>query len=219
MSIAFFSLDMALQTVDETLEPDLPLWDMTVTLLNADIESSIITWWSTLLLTISAAVTALVAVVAYAMRNRDWQFFAATAVLFGLLSIDEQASIHEHAIVPLRDRLGVGGPFFFAWVIPALLAVAIFVVVFSQFVFRQPAPVKRLVIVAASLYVGGALGIEMLGAWWSDSRGQDNLSYMIITSVEELFEMAGASTYILAMLTLLALRNATTLLRFERDSP
>ncbi|CAN5763533.1 hypothetical protein BH23CHL2_BH23CHL2_01550 [soil metagenome] len=127
--------------------------------------------------------------------------------------------VHEHAIVPLRERFGFGGPLFFAWVVPAAIVVAILTAVSVRFVFRQPSRIGRLLILAAGLYLAGALVLEMAGGWWSESRGPDNLAYQSITSVEELLEFVGASTYILAMMHILAERQDRVELTFTSSNP
>lgn len=125
--------------------------------------------------------------------------------------------IHEHSIAILRDRLGTSGIFFFAWVIPGLIAVAVLAVLFGRFVFHLPAPVRGLVFAAAALYLAGALGLEMAGGWWAEREGQTNLTYMTITSIEEWFEFIGAATFFLAMLLLLRDQRSRILISVSED--
>ena len=48
------------------------------------------------------------------------------------------------------------------WVIPALLAVTVFALVYLRFLFALPNRFRWLFILAAVLYVGGAAGLQML---------------------------------------------------------
>lgn len=119
--------------------------------------------------------------------------------VFFYVALDESVSIHERSIVPLREALGTGGIFYFAWVIPGLLLVLGLAVYTLPAVMSLPGPGRNAVIAAACLYVGGALGVEMIGGWWADRSGTDSMAYMLITWVEESLEIAGTVVFLHAL--------------------
>jgi hypothetical protein len=49
---------------------------------------------------------------------------------------------------------------------------------------------------AAILYVGGAVGCEMLGSFLATTIGFESIPYLLATTLEESLEMAGAITFI-----------------------
>lgn len=210
ISLAFIAIDVAFQVVDDLVAPAIPGWETAAIILDADSEASLPTWWGIILLLLCALASAGAALTEFKHRLRRYWWSLAT--IFLLLSADEQAMVHEHLIVPLRDRFGLGGVLFYAWVAPALVAVAVLVVIYARFVFRQPPPVRNLLIVSATLFLSGALGLEMLGGWWTENRSDTELAYQMITSVEELLEFTGATLYVYAVLHLLHRRGSS--LRF-----
>ncbi len=78
------------------------------------------------------------------------------------LFVDEGTTIHETVGYALRDLLGTSGVLFFAWVIPATVILAIFATIYLKFLVHLPGRIRLLVVIAGALFVGGALGIELL---------------------------------------------------------
>jgi len=198
ISLLFIAFDVAFQVVDDLASPGFPGWETAAIILDADQEASLPTWWGILLLLLCALASALAALAEAAPRERRYRW--SLAAIFLLLSADEQAMAHEHLIVPLRDRFGLGGILFYAWVVPALVAVAVLTLIYARFVLRRPPPIRNLLILSAAIFLSGALGLEMLGGWWTENRSDTELAYQMITSVEESLEYLGASLYIYAVL-------------------
>lgn len=169
-------------------------------LLDVDSEESLYTWFSTILLCV-AALLALV----LASSGKDTLQWRAIGLLFLAMSVDEMLSLHEKLSHPLSASLDVTGPFFFAWVIPAMAFVFLLAILFLPFVFRLPRGIAAMVITSAVLFVSGALGLEMAaGAFLS---GEDNLTaalettrYRMLTNLEEGLEGLGVLVFISALL-------------------
>ena len=64
-----------------------------------------------------------------------------------------------------------------------------------------PPATRRLFVLAAILYIGGAIGIEMIGGQHASLYGEQNLEYAIITALEELLEMLGTVVFIYGLLS------------------
>jgi hypothetical protein len=50
------------------------------------------------------------------------------------------------------------------------------------------------------LYIGGALGLEMLGSYYAELEGQQHLTYALLTILEEAMEMMGTVVFIYGLL-------------------
>jgi len=181
--------------------PDYPLRDTFAPLFNVDAELSIPTAysWSALLVC-----SILLAIIAHAKKLageryvRHWQ---ALSIIFLYLSLDEAVSIHENMIEPLRATFNTSGFLYYAWVIPGAILVFICFLAFLRFLTALPAKTRRLFLLAGSIYVGGAIGIELVGGYHADLYAQQNMMYAIITTIEELFEMLGIVVFIYALLS------------------
>lgn len=174
-----------------------------VRLFNVDKEGNIPTWYASISL---LACSVLLAIIAQAQpkettpNSKDW---SALAAVFLFLSIDESARLHELLILPLRTSLGTRGILYFAWVIPYGLLVAFLGLRFLKFLTQLPTKTRRSFFLAAFLYLGGALGMEMIAGQYTTFYGQDNLTYALLTTIEEALEMSGVLVFIYALLVYL----------------
>ncbi len=117
------------------------------------------------------------------------------------MAIDEDASLHELLIEPVRDLLPVAGPLYFAWVIPYGLAVLAIGVLYLRFVWSLTVRTRGLFIGAGSLYLAGALGFESVGGWYFSRHGDiEDLPYSLLVATEEFLEMSGVILFIYALL-------------------
>jgi hypothetical protein len=170
-----------------------------VHLFNLDVEGTIASWYSSCALLGAAGVLGLIAHAERERASRDWRYWAGLAVIFVALSADEAASIHELAIRPMRRALNLSGLLAFGWVIPGAAFVAIAGAIFLRFLLRLPLSTRRLFVIAGGLYVGGALGFEMLGGllWTKYGMG---LATALEAVAEEALEMAGIVVFLHALL-------------------
>jgi hypothetical protein len=53
----------------------------------------------------------------------------------------------------------------------------------------------------AALYIGGAIGMEMLGGYLAYTTGMKSVSYLIVTTLEESLEMLGIVVFIHALIS------------------
>jgi hypothetical protein len=171
-------------------------------LFDLDNESTVPSWYSSSALLAAAGLLGLIARVERERASRDWRYWTGLAVIFALLSVDEAASIHELAIRPLRLALGVRGVLAFAWVIPGAALVALVGAIYLGFLFRLPAPTRWRFVLAGGLFVGGALGLEMVGGALYTAYGM-GVETALESVVEEALEMAGIVVFIHALLVYL----------------
>jgi hypothetical protein len=111
------------------------------------------------------------------------------------VSLDEAAEIHEH----LGGHLDTSGLLYFDWVIPAAIILAILAAVYLPFLRALPRATRNRLVVAAAVYLAGALVMELPLGWWTERAGAENLGYAAIDWLEETMEMVGASLALVAL--------------------
>ncbi|MEG4025936.1 MULTISPECIES: hypothetical protein [unclassified Microcoleus] len=181
--------------------PDYPSRDFLAKGFNVDDEGNIPTFYSFLALLFSSL---LVGVIAHA-KNLDscrykhhWKILS---FIFLYLSLDEVGQLHEQLVYPMRSLLNATGFLYFTWVVPIGFLVAIFLLSYTKFLFHLPVSTRKLFVAASALYIGGAIGVEMLGGYIVYTTGPGNLSYVILTTLEESFEMVGIVVFIHALIS------------------
>jgi hypothetical protein len=192
----------------------LPVYDG---LFNLDWEATIPAWFSSMLLLLCAV---LLAAIAWEARAAEHPFATSWAVLSGIflyLSVDETAGIHE-SVKPLVLFLSGGdGVLASPWVVVGVLAVAVFVLSYLRFLFHLPRRTAVLFVIAGTLYVGGAIGLELLGhARWNRLGDKDWIYYLYVTA-EELSEMLGAVLFAYALLEYLGRSGTAFQIRVVSD--
>lgn len=203
---SFLALDLVLQTVTELMAPPIPGWGKLVKLFNVSRETALPTWYSIIAILTCALLLGVISAAKWHARDRFRWHWAGLALAFLGISIDEQIMAHEGLATPVRNLLNTGGIFYYAWVIPALAFMAVFALVYMRFVLSLPEPFWRLFVIAALLYVGGALGMEMVGSWLADTRGVETLTYQTVATIEEIGEMSGIAVFLYALLNYLRRR-------------
>ncbi len=72
---------------------------------------------------------------------------------------------------------------------------AVLAVIYFKFWWRLPSRTRTLFLVSAAIYVGGAIGVEMLGGWYFAQYFID-YTYSMLVLVEETMEIIGSSLFI-----------------------
>ena len=166
---------------------------------NLDREMNIPTWFSSILFLFSALLLWKTGDSAIDHR-RYWR---GLAFVFVLLSLDEVAALHEMAVDPFRKWLHAGGLFYFSWVIPGAVIVAVLSVLYLRVFLGLPPGVKRIFLLAAALFLGGALGLEMAGGRFVEAHGAANFTYALLANAEESLEMLGQVVFLHGLFLLL----------------
>jgi len=164
-----------------------------------DVEHSLPAWYSSLLMAGCAAMLLTIARLTARDGGGDVIAWSLLAFVFLAMAMDESVSFHEVLITPVRDGLGTSGLFHFAWVIPGAIGVAVIGCYFLPFLMRLPRRTAVLFAASGAVYVGGALGMEMIGGAMAEAYGKQSLAYVIAFVVEEGLEMAGLTCFFLAL--------------------
>ena len=187
---------------------------------SVDHENNIPTYFSTVLL-LGAAL--LLGVITHVVRRTQQAFprhWLGLSCIFVYLSVDEFASLHERLREPVQYAFAPDGIFYFGWVIPALGLVVLFGLAYIRFFWHLPPRWKRLFLMSGGLYVGGSLGMELVGGWYVEQHGVENMTYALIATVEEVMEMSGMAVFLYTLLSYLnAHVSRIELLLGEQEAP
>ena len=167
--------------------------------ISLDTENSLPAWFSSILLFFNAAALTLIAICAKAKNERDTIYWVVLAWAFLFLSADEVASLHERTTEPFRYALDASGAFFFAWVIPYGIGVLALGLLYARFLLRLPRITLVWFCVAGLMYLGGAMGMDMLGGVYAQEHGADHVGYVVSMVIEETFEIVGLSVFFIAL--------------------
>ena len=168
-------------------------------LANINREANIPTWFSASILLVLALLLFLTTLHRRS-NGQPWLGWAGLTAIFTYISMDETGTIHEKLTPILQEQLELTGYFYFGWVVVGLAAVLVVGLVYLPFVKRLPPRIRNLFILAAVLYVGGALVVESISAnLWFHNDGT-SLQFSAVGTLEEWMEMLGVITMIYAQL-------------------
>ena len=157
-------------------------------------EGNLPTFFSTWQLLLCAGVMAVIAAVRLDQRDPYRWHWATLSVLTFYLAADEAAGIHELLIRPIHQLLPsmTTGLLYWAWVIPALIGIAIAALAYFRFAMNAiPRDIRTQLIIAVVIFITGAVVIEMFEAAHFQLHGQENMTYAVYVLFEETFEMLG----------------------------
>lgn len=157
-------------------------------------------WYSSLVLVLSAALLTITALSAVRNGERNVLHWVLLVPIFIGLSIDEATGIHEIVIEPMRNGLDLSGFLHFGWVIPGMVLVAAGGLLYLPFLLALPARTRFMFVGAGFLYVGGALGMEIVGGKLLTVYGDTSFPYQVAYCTEEIMEILGATLFAASLL-------------------
>ena len=166
-------------------------------------ERNIPTLYSVIGLTVAATLLATNARHSWEKRDGQHRYWAGLALIFLFLAFDEGTRIHEMMSGVMERWVTPKGYLYWPWVIPYGFAVLVLAAVYLRFLVRLSRTTRYYFILAALLFLGGAIGVEMLSAWEKDLNDYTIL-YSVLYSLEEFLEMIGVAVFIYALLKNLA---------------
>lgn len=189
VSVLGLGAELVHQLVPSAHSPILPL-------LSLSVEGNLPTWYSSLLL---AGCGLLLLFIGTGVRQAGGGFvrrWLLLGVIFLYMSLDEAVELHEH----LGELVELHGVFYFSWVVPAGLFVLALGLAYLPFLRHLPTHTRRRFLLAGTIYVGGALVLELPLGYWAERAGRDNLIYGLLDWVEESMELGGLSLFLIALL-------------------
>jgi hypothetical protein len=166
-------------------------------------ENSAPAWYSTSLWLFAAFLALGAAAQSIERWNRNrWR---SLAVVFAFMSLDEAAGIHERIGSVMVYWIKLTGFFYYVWVIYGFFIVIVLTMIYARFILSLPRQVFLTFVLAAAVFLSGALGLEMTGA--AVESGQIDfpfgLDWRKAIALEELAEMIGVIILIFGLLLFL----------------
>jgi len=181
--------------------PDYPLKNILSGLFFLDYESNIPTMFSVFNLLFCSIFLGFIANIKKINREVYVNYWMALSIIFLFFSIDEFIGLHEKLSDLVQIGLNVSGFFYFAWVIPGAAFAFACLLIFIRFLSYLPIQTRRLFLLAGSIYVSGALGMEMIGGYYASLTGsQNSMLYAVIVTIEESLEMLGIAVFSYSLL-------------------
>jgi hypothetical protein len=170
--------------------------------LEVDREASIPTWYATITLMACAVLLAVIARHAF-QRGRPFpRHWAALAVIFGLLSLEEIIGLHSEATQRLRSLVSITEGIGYALALGAiaLIGLALVVIVFGRFYLHLPVRWRAWFTAGAVIYLIGVFASDAVGDYLITASGAPTLGYVVVQTVEEAFEMIGVLIFLVMLL-------------------
>ncbi len=129
--------------------------------------------------------------------------WGAMSALLLFMSIDEAAQLHDLFTGPLRRGLEIDfGVFYFAWLLPAVGFLAVCAWYFAPLIRSLPGAIRIRLVIAAAVYFGGAIVVEMLSGF-AVEYGRQSTPYLTVLTFEEACEIVGLLIAVGTLLRLL----------------
>jgi len=167
---------------------------------NLDLEKNIPTWYSTCALLFAFQLLTLIALGKTKVRDKYYRHWIILALFFLYMSVDEFVSIHERATAPLVSLLGTSGFFWDAWVLIWGPLTLVFGFCYLRFLLHLSRQIRGRFVAGGLIFVGGAIGVEMIAANYAWFHGMDNMTYKLLEHAEEFLEMIGIVIFISGLL-------------------
>lgn len=187
----------------------------TVELIDMDREMSIPTFYAVLLAFTCSGVLALLSAHARRTSDRQWWRWGLLSAFFFVMALDDGAAVHERVNSFLEKRGGDGALWQRPWVYVGLAVVAALVVVVFDALRTLPRDLGRRVVLAGVVFLGGAVGMEVVGGLICESGDCRDWPFVVQVAVEESLELAGLSLFLLAFTELAGRRRVTLELASE----
>jgi len=171
-----------------------------IPLFDFNTEKNIPTLYSSIALLVASVLLYSIALAHKKMKSSCLMWLG-LSLIFLFLSIDEISSIHERFVKPTREAFKTSWLFFYAWVIPYGIALVVFIIAYSKFLFNLPKNTMILFLVSGAIFVSGAIGFELLGGRQDELYGNTNILYSFYYTCEESLEMVGIAIFIYTLLS------------------
>ncbi|MBC7745070.1 MAG: hypothetical protein H7096_08185 [Flavobacterium sp.] len=183
-------------------------------LFNLNKESNIPTLFSSVQLLIASIILFYLYTIDVVKRGY-WLFLS---IVFLMLCIDETAQIHE-LLNGLKTRVEIlnQSSLLHVWVYPYLLLVIFLGVILSKFIFQLPFKTRNLLILSGVIFVGGAVGMEMLQEQVKIFYGgAESLLEKFLYCLEETCEMAGVAIFNYSLIGLIETKKISLKIKLQK---
>lgn len=161
-------------------------------------EANIPAWYATVLFLAAGVILGVIAYIKLTSRDRYRYHWLSLSLLFIYMSADEAAIIHEE----IGNFLGTQLPnsiFRHGWFVFGGMVVIFLALVYFRFFRTLPIRTRYLFLASSLIFVGGAIGVELLALPYENGR-QADLLFAVFVDIEELLENIGLVLFISALL-------------------
>lgn len=173
---------------------------------DVDEEDSFPTWYSASALLLTSATLWINA--SFQRKSKSphtWHWYG-LSVGFLLLSIDEIAGMHE----TLNSVIEI------SWAIPGGVLALFLGGIYLAFLFQLERKTAIQFVIGGALFVGGAVGVELLTEPYLENDELNTLAYNLWTAVEEGMEMGGVIVFLNALLLMMKGQGAELRIKLNR---
>ena len=174
-----------------------------VRLFDLDMERNVPTLFSSAILLISAFLFYLLSRIPQEKARGSRKAWMGLSWVFVFLAFDESAKIHENIGDYTENFVDASGFLYYPWVISYGVLVVILGAIYLPFFWRMERKVFFSFMLAAAIFLSGAIGFELLGAAEASAHSDETLLYSIYYTIEETLEMFGVIYLIYILLKLL----------------
>lgn len=163
-----------------------------VRLFDLDMERNIPTVFSSSLLLIASFLFYLRSKVAGEKQTGLQGYWIGLCVVFAFLGFDEGAKIHEQVGDLTSEYFSIVNQYeIFPWVFAYGISLFGLTAVYIRFFLCISRSLFKRLMIAAAIYLSGAIGFDMLGGYLSAHYGIASVPYSLAYTVEESLEMFG----------------------------
>lgn len=175
-----------------------------VHLFNINEEYNFPAWYSAFTLLICGVLLAIIALNKQLRKDRYTLHWKILSIIFVYLSLDEWFVIHETVNSSLNKLLQSAPNAY--WDVLNSVFLITFLLSYAKFFFHLPKRSRYLFFIAGSLFVVGAVGVELIGvSYYPNLYHQPTFFSEIIATVEEFLEMMGIIVFIYALLSYMSM--------------
>jgi hypothetical protein len=166
-------------------------------------EKNIPAIFSTFLLASSAILLGRITCIKLQSQDRYAIHWTSLSIIFIFLALDEFYAIHEGIDDYIKTAISSEIIFASNWIYSGLILVIIFLVFYWNFFTKLPQKTKPGILLSGIIYVGSALGFEIIGSAYVATYGLQEIPYLILTLTEEMLEMIGIIVLIYTLMDFL----------------
>lgn len=168
-------------------------------------EGTVHAWLGSLLLGVCAAALAVIASDHRTAKFRKQWWILTGGFLF--LSADELLQIHEGLTKVSKAMFGSGSAPHL-WALIGLVGAAALFVAYLPFLRHLTPHFRKRFILAGAIYLGGAIGFELLGGVYGMLVRPNDRYYVLLAVIEESLELVGCGMFLMALLEYIGVRQA-----------
>lgn len=169
-----------------------------------DAPHTLTNWLQPILLVIAAGLLAVIAALARQDADPQWRRWLALAGLFAFMSLDEAVNIDGHIATFVAGQIGTSDPV--KVLTPFVVVAAALGGFFAPLLASVPRRDAIRFVCCAAIFVGGALGMEIVSQVIGNASGKDSGYYVLAAGIEESLETIGATLFCLALGSYAAVR-------------